>query len=65
MSFALFSFYVIDSVSYIIKISVESRAWLFFHDPKWIKEKRKNKKKQRDHMSLMESNELTQKEYDE
>ena len=29
---------------YIIKISVESRARLFFHDPKLIKEKRKNKK---------------------
>ena len=32
MSFALLSFYVIESVSYIIKISVESRALLCCYD---------------------------------
>ena len=30
---------------YIIKISVESRAWLFCHDLGWIKEKRKRIKR--------------------
>ena len=65
MSFALLSFYVIEFVSYIIKISVESMAWLFFHDIEWIKEKRENKKNKRDHMDLMESNDFTYKEDDE
>ena len=32
MSFALLSFYVIESVSYIIKISVESRDLLSCYD---------------------------------
>ena len=41
LSFALWSLYVIESMSYIINISVESRAWLFCLDLEWIKEKRK------------------------
>ena len=49
----------------IIKISVQSRALLFCYDLEGIKEKRKNKKKQRDHIDLMESNDFTYKEYDE
>ena len=65
MSFALWSSYVIESVSYIIKISVESRAWLSCYDLEWIKEKERNKKKQKDHIGLMESNDFTYKEYDE
>ena len=45
---------------YIIKISVESRALLYCYDLE-----RKNKKKLRDHIDLMESNDFTYKEYDE
>ena len=41
LSFALWSLYVIESMSYIIKISVESRAWFSCYDLGWIKEKRK------------------------
>ena len=65
LSFALLSLYVIEAVSYIIKISVESRAWLFCYDPEGIKENKKNKKKQRDHIDLMESNDFTYKDYDD
>ena len=50
---------------YVIKISVESRALLSCYDLEGIKEKRNNKKKQRDHIDLMESNDFTYKEYDE
>ena len=42
---------------YIIKISVESRAWLFCHDLGLIEEK--NKKNQRVHIDLIESNDFT------
>ena len=53
-------------MNYIIKISVESKAWLSCYDLEGIKEKRKkNKKKQRDHIDLMESNDFTYKEYDD
>ena len=48
LSFALWSLYVIESVSYIIKISVESRAWLFCYDLEWIKEKRKRIKRNKE-----------------
>ena len=44
LSFALWSLYVIESVSYIIKISVESRAWLFCHVLEGIKEKERIKR---------------------
>ena len=57
LSFALWSLYVIESVSYIIKISVESRSWLFCHDRGRIEEK--NKKNQRVHIDLIESNDFT------
>ena len=46
---------------YIIKISLGSRAWLSCYDL----EGRKNRKKQKDHIDLMESNDFTYKEYDE
>ena len=39
LSFALWSFFVIEFVSYIIKISVQSWAWLFCHDLGWLEEK--------------------------
>ena len=48
---------------YIIKISVESRAWLSYFDLDGIKERIKRNK--RDHMDLMESNDFTYKKYDE
>ena len=44
---------------YIIKISYESRALPSCYDLKGIKEKRKNKKKQRDHIDLIKSNDFT------
>ena len=44
LSFALWSLYVIESVSYIIKISVESRAWLSWYDRGGIKEKKRIKR---------------------
>ena len=44
---------------YIIKISLESRALLSCYDLEGIKEKRKNKKKERNHIDLMESNDFT------
>ena len=44
---------------YIIKISVESRALLSRYDLEGIKEKEKTKKKQRDHIDLIESNDFT------
>ena len=47
---------------YIIKISVESRALLSCYD---LEKRKKNKKKFRDHIDLMESNDFTYKEYDE
>ena len=40
LSFSLWSLYVIEFVSYIIKISVESRAWLSCYDLEGIKEKK-------------------------
>ena len=48
---------------YIIKISVESRALLSCYDLE--RKRKKNKKKLRDHIDLMESNDFTYKEYDE
>jgi hypothetical protein len=50
---------------YIINISVESRALPSCYDLEKKEGERENKKKQRDHIDLMESNELTYKEYDE
>ena len=48
---------------YIVKISLESRAWLSFYDLGGIKEKKgKNKKNQRDHIDLMKSNDVTYKD---
>ena len=44
LSFALWSFYVIESVSYIIKISVESRAWLSCYDLEGIIENERTKR---------------------
>ena len=54
-------------MSYIIKISVESRAWLSCYDLEGIleKEKERIKRNKRDHIDLMESNDFTYKEYDE
>ena len=43
---------------YIIKISLESRAWLSGYDLE-------GKKKKKDHIDLMESNDFAYKEYDE
>ena len=39
LSFALWSFFVIESVSYIIKTTIESRASVFCHDLGWLAEK--------------------------
>ena len=50
---------------YIIKLSVESRACLSCYDLEGIKEKERIKRKQRDHIDLMESNDFTYKEYDD
>ena len=58
MSFALLSFYVIESVSYIIKISVESRALLSCYDIEKIEIIKRNK---RVHIDLMDSNDFTYK----
>ena len=62
MSFALLSFCVIESVGYIIKISVESRALLSFYDLDKMERIKRNK---RVHIDLMDSNGFTHKEYDE
>ena len=61
MSFALLSFYVIESVSYIIKISVESRALLSCYDLVKLERIKRNK---RVHIDLMNSNDFTYKEYE-
>ena len=59
----LIPIYVIESMSYIIKISFESRALLSCYDLEGIKERIKRNK--RDHIDLMESNDFAYKEYDE
>ena len=46
-------------MSYIIKISVESRALLSCYDLEGIKEKERIKRNKRDHIDLMESNDFT------
>ena len=53
LRFALWPLYVIVSVSYIIKISVESRAWLFCHDHEWIKAKRKIIKRNKEFILIL------------
>ena len=48
-------------MSYIIKISVESRALLSCYD---LAKNRKNKKNKRVHIDLMDINDFTYKEYE-
>ena len=49
---------------YIIKISLDSRAWLSCYDLEGIKGKRKNKKNKRVHIDLMDSDNFTHRKYE-
>ena len=54
-------FYVVESVSYIIKISVESRALLSCYDLEKIERIKRIKKV---HIDLMDSNNFTHRKYE-